>query len=146
MSKPLTVLARLVMRRIPLAPPSSRLWWPSLLVLVALLPACTYNSAEELLSKNPPAPACDSVAVTFSTSVAPLLQQRCVSCHNSSLSNGNVTLETHAQVQRVATNGRLVGVISHAPGYPAMPQGGPKLSDCEIARIRTWVRQGTPNN
>jgi hypothetical protein len=49
-------------------------------------------------------------------------------------------------VQRVAANGRLVGVISHAAGYPAMPQGGPKLSDCEIARIRTWVRQGTPNN
>ncbi|TGD81228.1 c-type cytochrome [Hymenobacter wooponensis] len=132
--------------RMPLTPYSPRLWWPSLLLVVGLLPACTYDNAEDLLSKNPPAPACDTVAVTFSASVAPLLQQRCVSCHNTTLRSGDVSLSTYTQVQRVATDGRLVGVITHAPGYPAMPVGGTKLSDCEIARIRYWVRQGAPNN
>ncbi|TGE10147.1 c-type cytochrome [Hymenobacter fodinae] len=129
---------------IPLAP--RRGWWPSLLLLVALLPACTYDNAADLLGKNPPAPACDTVATTFSTSVAPLLQQRCVNCHNTNVRSGDVSLSTYAQVQRVAADGRLMGVITHAPGYPAMPVGGAKLSDCEIARIRAWVRQGAPNN
>jgi hypothetical protein len=113
---------------------------------ILMLSACTYDSAEELLSQAPPAPACDSLAVTFSASVAPLLQQQCAICHNSTLRNGNVSLETYAQVQRVAADGRLLGVVTHAPGYVPMPQNGPKLSDCELARLRNWVRQGMPNN
>ncbi|SNC75346.1 Cytochrome C oxidase, cbb3-type, subunit III [Hymenobacter gelipurpurascens] len=131
-------------RRLTLTPVARHCRW--LLPVLVALSACTYDSAEELLSQAPPAPACDSLAVTFAASVAPLLQQRCVSCHNTALRNGDVSLETYAQVQRVATDGRLVGVITHAQGYPPMPQNGPKLSDCEIARIRQWVRSGMPNN
>ncbi|QJX46012.1 cytochrome c [Hymenobacter taeanensis] len=145
MSQLLAPLKQMTAARVPLAAAAIRYWWLGLL-LATLLPACTYDSAEELLSKTPPAPACDTLAVTFAASVAPLLQQRCVSCHNPTLRNGDVNLTTYAQVQRVAADGRLVGVITHAAGYPAMPQGGPKLSDCEIARIRSWVRQGAPNN
>jgi len=30
-------------------------------------------------------------------------------------------------------------------GHP-MPLGGPKLTDCEISSIRTWLLNGAPNN
>ena len=137
-------VGRQASKRLTLTPVARHCQW--LLPVLVALSACTYDSAEELLSQAPSAPACDSLAVSFSGSVAPLLQQRCVSCHNASLRNGNVSLESYAQVQRVATDGRLMGVITHAQGYPPMPQNGPKLSACEIARIRQWVRSGMPNN
>ncbi|GAB3228767.1 hypothetical protein GCM10027346_13660 [Hymenobacter seoulensis] len=121
------------------------LWWLPLVGL-ALLPACAYDSAEELLSQAPVAPACDSTAITFSASVAPLLQQRCVSCHNNALRNGNVSLETYAQVQQVAASGRLLGAVTHAPGFAPMPQNEARLPTCDLATLRQWVRAGMPNN
>ncbi|AHJ99050.1 hypothetical protein [Hymenobacter swuensis] len=122
--------------------------WGLLLLLAGLLTtsACTYDSVEDLLGSAPLAPACDSTAVSFTGTIAPLLQQQCVSCHNNALRNGNVSLETYAQVQQVAADGRLLGVVTHAPGYPAMPQNQPQLATCDVARLRQWVRAGMPNN
>lgn len=111
-----------------------------------LAAACSNDSAEDLAPAPPPGAACDSTAFTYALVVAPLLQQRCVSCHNNTVRNGNVSLATHAQVQQVAANGRLLGTITHAPGFPPMPQGAPKLAPCDIARLRQWVRAGAPNN
>lgn len=121
--------------------------WPKLLLGILLLPmACTSDNTEDLLGNAPPTPTCDPAANTYAAVVAPLLQQRCVACHNNAARSGNVSLETHAQAQAVARSGLLVGTISHAPGFKAMPQGGTKLSDCEIDHIRRWVDAGALNN
>ncbi|AII52711.1 hypothetical protein [Hymenobacter sp. APR13] len=117
-----------------------------LMLGLLVLAACASENTEDLLGNVPPTPACDPAANTYAAVVAPLLQQRCVVCHNNVAREGNVSLETHAQVQAVARNGLLVGVVSHAPGYKTMPQGGPKLSDCEIDHIRRWVDAGALNN
>jgi uncharacterized membrane protein len=122
---------------------SGRRLMPGLLVLLA---ACASDNTEDLLGNAPPTPTCNPAANTYAAVVAPLLQQRCTPCHNNVARSGNISLETHAQVQAVARNGQLVGVVSHAPGYQAMPQGGPKLSDCEIEHIRSWVAAGALNN
>jgi hypothetical protein len=55
-------------------------------------------------------------------------------------------LDTYARVKTVADNGKLMGVITHANGFPQMPKGGNKLSDCNIAKIKKWVDAGAPNN
>lgn len=107
-----------------------------------LLTACSYDSADNLLVP----PACDPAAGSYAAVVAPLIQQRCLTCHSNTARGGDISLETHTQVQVVALNGRLLGAVSHAPGYKAMPQGAPKISDCEIEQIRRWVAAGSPNN
>lgn len=111
-----------------------------------LLTACAYDNNEDLLGNTPPAPTCDPTATTYAATVAPLLQQRCSSCHNDGFRSGNISLQNHAQAQAVALSGRLVGAVSHAAGYQPMPQGEPKLSDCEIDHIRRWVDAGALNN
>ncbi|QNH63020.1 hypothetical protein [Hymenobacter sediminicola] len=111
-----------------------------------LLTACAYDNNEDLLGNTPPAPTCDSTANTYAATVAPLLQQRCSSCHNDGFRSGNISLQNHAQTQAVAFSGRLVGAVSHAAGFQPMPQGEPKLSDCEIDHIRRWVDAGALNN
>jgi len=109
------------------------------------LSGCTYDNAEELLESQPVV-ACDLTAVTYQATIAPILARNCRSCHNATLPSGSINLETYAQVKRLADNGLLVGVTSHADGFDPMPQGAPKLSDCDISRIKKWVADGAPDN
>jgi len=110
-----------------------------------LLSGCYYDIAEKLYPNNGTA-NCDTTVVTFSMSVNGILQQNCISCHNNSLTSGNVNLEGYTKVKTYADNGKLIGVISHSSGFLPMPQGGNKLGDCEIATIQKWIANGTPNN
>lgn len=89
---------------------------------------------------------CDTVNVTFSETVFPIIQNRCLGCHSGSSPSGGISLETHADIVAVANSGALMGAIRHEPGYSQMPQNGAKLSDCNIAQIQKWIDDGTPDN
>lgn len=104
------------------------------------------QGAQNLTCDNNSGP-CDSVLVSFNADVKPVLQNKCVGCHTTATSaNGMVALSTHAGVTSSITGGRLIGAIKHTPGFTAMPNGGPKLNDCEIAKISNWVTEGALNN
>ncbi|SFO59771.1 Cytochrome C oxidase, cbb3-type, subunit III [Chitinophaga sp. YR627] len=89
---------------------------------------------------------CDTVNMKYATDVLPILQSSCYSCHGNGNVSGGVSLGSYASVKTQADNGNLVGVITHAAGYPAMPQGGAKLSDCNINKIKAWIARGALNN
>jgi cytochrome c5 len=107
-----------------------------------LTQGCYYDKEEYLY----PAGNCDTTAVTYAAKVAPIFQSNCYSCHNTSSALGSVILDTHAGAALVANDGRLMGTISHSSGFSPMPQGGNKMSDCNINIIKTWVDAGAPNN
>lgn len=106
---------------------------------------CTHDSEEELYGK-PDLTNCDLSQVTYTLTVRPILQQHCYSCHASSIAEGNVILDDFEGVKTVMNNGKLLGSIRHQPGHIPMPQDGPKLSDCDIARIAKWFDSGALNN
>lgn len=87
---------------------------------------------------------CDTSTVTYSGTILPLLTSNCLGCHSGS-GSGGVVLDSYDNVAAFAGNGALVGVVTHDPGYTAMPLYG-KLPDCDIAKVRIWVNQGFPNN
>lgn len=91
---------------------------------------------------------CDSVGVSFATDVkANIIDVHCISCHGGSATAGNgVQMNNHAQIAALAATGELLGTVDHEAGYPAMPLGGAKLSDCKIAIIRNWISEGSQNN
>jgi len=89
---------------------------------------------------------CDTVNVTFSTSVSPVLKTYCVGCHSAASPSAGIDLSTYAAVKVYATNGRLVGSITHAAGYKPMPSSTSKLGACEINQIKSWVTKGMINN
>jgi cytochrome c5 len=90
---------------------------------------------------------CDTASMKFSANVQPILETNCYSCHsNTTFSISGVKLQDHADVKARAENGSLLGTISHAAGFPPMPQGGSKLSACNINKIRAWINQGALNN
>jgi hypothetical protein len=89
---------------------------------------------------------CDTLNVTYSGTVVPLLQSKCIGCHNSTTMSGNINLSNYTGVQVQALNGRLLGAVSHTAGYSPMPKSGGKLPPCEIDELRIWIEDGAPNN
>lgn len=108
------------------------------------LSSCAYQNEEELLDPQPV--SCDSVSVTYRGTIAPLMVQHCQRCHGPGRAESGVVVTSHHSMQTLGRTGLLVGVISHQAGYPAMPQGAPRLSDCDISKVRSWVRAGMPDN
>lgn len=118
-----------------------KLFLSILIFLLALLSSCTYNK-EELLYNN----ACDTSNVKYSVQVQNTLAANCISCHAGATAEGGIKLDDYTSVRAAAISGRLLGAISHAPGYRGMPDLAPKLPECRIAEIRTWIRNGMLNN
>jgi hypothetical protein len=89
---------------------------------------------------------CDSTQFKYGANVSVILGTYCVGCHSGAAPAGNVDLSTYNAVKNTALSGRLVGAVSHAPGFFAMPKNASKLSDCQITQIRKWVNAGALNN
>jgi hypothetical protein len=90
--------------------------------------------------------SCDTVNMKYATDVKPILEANCYGCHGHGSAEGGVSLETYTGVKLQADRSNLIGAITHASGYPPMPQGGAKLSDCNINKIKAWIARGTLNN
>ena len=117
-------------------------------ILVVVFAASCYYDKEDLLyggANN--GPCTDSVAVvSYSQKVKPMLQQYCYSCHTGSFPSGNQLMGTYAADKTMGQSGKLYGSISHSAGYVAMPQGMPKMNNCQVATIKKWIDSGLQNN
>jgi hypothetical protein len=113
-----------------------------LVVVVVSLTSCYYDSEEDLY----PAAGCSTENVSYTNDVNPILLNSCLTCHNNSDRQGNITLETHDDVLIYVNNGTLLGSIKHAGGYKAMPQNANKLDDCRISKVEAWITAGALNN
>lgn len=120
-----------------------------LLLFITFLGACTSDSMEDEPTPDPnPNPStCNTTNMKFSTDIMPIIQTNCYGgCHNGSSPLSGFSFETYAGVKAKVDEGRLYGAISHQAGFVAMPQNGGKLPDCEIAKIKSWIDAGAPNN
>lgn len=118
----------------------------SLLLICSMLfifSSCYYDKEELIYGTK----SCDTANVKFSVQIAGTLSANCLSCHGgNAASGGGIQLGSYDAVKVQALNGKLIGVVSHSPGFTPMPKGGAKLPECRIAEIRTWIRNGTPDN
>jgi hypothetical protein len=114
----------------------------TLIVFLLLFFSCYYDNEEALypaLSN-----ACDTTNVTYSGSIAPLLNNNCTGCHSGSIASGGILLTSYTSVQTVASSGMLMNALN-GNGVPVMPASG-SLSSCKIAQFQIWIRNGMPNN
>jgi hypothetical protein len=89
----------------------------------------------------------------FRDHVAPLLKQRCVSCHNTRKTKGGLNLTTREYLLRGGDHGpaivpgkanqSLLLELVNGP-KPRMPRQGTKLAPGELAGLRQWIDQGAP--
>lgn len=116
-----------------------------ILAAVAFLvtePGCYYDSEEDLY----PSLSCDTVDVTYSADILPIIQSACYSCHDDANNFGGISVEGHAKLQTFALNGALLGTIKREAGWSPMPKNQGPLPDCEIEKIEVWVLDGAKDN
>ena len=88
--------------------------------------------------------SCDTTAVTYSGTLAPIFATNCIVCHSAS-STSTTKLDSYTGVKAAVTAGRILGAIQHLSGYLPMPPGS-SLSVCNINKIKAWIHKGSPNN
>jgi uncharacterized membrane protein len=120
-----------------------------LFILGAFLASCINETEEELLKNS--LVNCDTIDVSYSQDIKPILQNNCYRCHAADIATAGVVLEGYDNVKAEAETIRdgkslLVGVTAHLPGFSQMPKNSPKLSVCNITKIRKWVEEGSKNN
>ncbi len=123
--------------------------WVMLLIAVMATvcwAACTYKKEA---TAYPASTTCDTSNIRYSVEVTNVLTANCYTCHASAVaagSGGGNKLDSYTNLKAYASSGLLLNVILHTPGYDQMPKNASKLSDCDIAKIRTWIRNGMLNN
>lgn len=89
---------------------------------------------------------CDTSSATFSKTVQPIFTSWCIGCHKPSNLGAGIDLTTYAGIVASQNNNSLLGSIEHMSGFSQMPKNTNKLSDCDIAIIKKWLREGAINN
>jgi hypothetical protein len=116
-------------------------------VCLAAIAGCRKQSEEALAAKTGGL-TCDTLNVSYSADITPLLATNCYECHgsNSNAGSGGVVLEGYTHLLTYAENGTLAGCVSHTPGFVPMPYLQPELPACNVNTIVAWVNQGAKNN
>lgn len=98
--------------------------------------------------------------VTYSGTIQPIFNARCVSCHSASVPQSGVNLATYAATRASrgtqynalivlpnnADDSALYDKLLASPRFGSrMPQGG-ALTTQQIANIRAWINAGAPEN
>lgn len=112
------------------------------MVLATVMSSCYYDVEEELY----PGMACDTANVSYAEDIVPILTANCYVCHSQAINTANITLEGYQNLLEYVNNGRLLGAIKHEVGFSPMPKNAPKLVECNIEKIETWINAGAPNN
>ena len=87
----------------------------------------------------------------FDQKVAPILEKRCLGCHNEQLKNGNISFQDRDSLLHRGAHGpalipgnpagSLLIVALRHEGEIQMPPG-PKLPSKEIAILKAWIKRG----
>jgi hypothetical protein len=104
--------------------------------------SCYYDNEEALYPEFNP--ECDTITVTYSGTIQPMLANNCLTCHNNAATGGSILLNSYGQV--VAYAPRITGAIKHQGSFSPMPKDSPKLKDCLIAQWDIWVNKGMLND
>lgn len=118
----------------------------TLVIITAITSSCYYDNKEELY---PGQTKCDTTNVSFAKDIKPQIDAQCIGCHNTQSPTAGVSLSTHAEIQVYAKSGQLHGVLAWIAPYTGskqMPPNGPKWSNCNLSKLKSWIDKGAPNN
>jgi len=120
----------------------------AILMYMIFLEGCYYHKADQ---QYPSTGGCDTINMRYSVDIKSILDQHCKSCHDGPAAISGVDLYNYETISGLAldgnfTYGTLLSAVMHEGGAPFMPNGAPKLQDCDINKIAAWVHEGAPNN
>ncbi len=124
-----------------------------LIFLIVLLVACKKNPvATNTISGG----VCDTLHVTYSGKVKPILTANCYGCHSNATAstNGGIDLENFVELKNymdlryhsdTTYGSQFYNICNQTFGSKAMPPSY-KMNTCEIRSIKIWIDAGALNN
>ena len=123
-------------------------------IVALLMSACEYEKAADEVQV---VEVCDTTTVSYSNTIVPIIQTNCYSCHSTAVTSGQggLDLENYSLFRSYLNNtfqgngifgSQFYHSVNKSIGALPMPPGNDKLSDCDLAKIRVWIRQGGLNN
>ncbi len=123
-------------------------------------PELTLTSLQKVLLRNwilqgapnssVPTDTIDTTLISYRTTIAPIFEIHCRGCHNEFDHAGHFDATNIEHLRAYASDGTLLGVITHEKDYQPMPRNadtlGPMLSAADIARIQAWIDRGALDN
>ena len=105
---------------------------------------CYYDNEEELY----PGTTCDTVDVSYSSTIEPLIQGNCATsgCHSGANPAAGLKLETYEEIRAASLNGSISDRINRPAGDPLLMPPTGKLGNCQILKVDAWTDQGANNN
>ncbi len=116
-----------------------------LLFSIFVISSCSkYVGLDPTLQPKPFTLNCDSVK--YSKHIKPIIDTKCATpgCHVGGGSGNGVFTDYNGVNAKVLNGTFKASVIDGVPRI--MPQGGPRLHDTLIAKIKCWLDAGAPNN
>lgn len=110
-------------------------------IVMMVSQSCEYDDEQTLY----PQP-CDTTQVTYTATIAPLVETRCTPCHNAEALESGIPLVEYNVLKAMVDAQLLLGVIRHEIGFKPMPDGRAMLPDCEILAFERWVADGALEN
>jgi hypothetical protein len=94
-----------------------------------------------------------AVAVDFATDILPVFESRCISCHGPDAQESGLRLDSRtgllkggdfgaAIIPGDAAGSHLVELVTATSADVRMPPDGERLTEAEVARLKTWIDQG----
>jgi hypothetical protein len=113
-------------------------------ILTALSISCYYDTEESLY---PDLFGCetDTVKITYSSSISPMMENNCLMCHGSTVAQswgGDINLDGYQNV--VDNKDYILGSIRHDKNNKPMPKGSSKLETCYIQMFEIWMAVNCP--
>ena len=97
--------------------------------------------------------AADGAEVSFEQDIAPILESKCLSCHNLNQQKGDLSMETLAVIQAAGEEYVIPGNAEDSTLYwitlplddgerPEMPEKGEALTEEETKMLAAWIDSG----
>ncbi len=94
--------------------------------------------------------------ITFEDHIKPIFREHCTTCHSESDKESDLALDTYSGTLAGGSSGdvvasgnadgsRLFALVTHSEG-PFMPPDEDPISKDKIALLKTWIKQGMPEN
>lgn len=113
-------------------------------ILMTLPAGCFYDNEQDLYGEAQP---CDTINVSYSGYILPLLQNNCYKCHKESEPQfSGYILDGYNATKLYVNSGQILGRTNNAADpMPPLTEGG-LLPECDRLKIQAWIKAGAPNN
>jgi len=102
--------------------------------------ACYYDNEEEQYGVT----TCDTVAISYSADIQPIIQANCISCHAPGGQQESSPFTTYDGLKLYTLNREIADRVVGKNGALMPPSGA--MSTCNQLKIEAWVNAGAPNN